>query len=99
MFICSSKKAKTTIASGIRPGSWSAKTPALQLQGTKESVNDRDDNFALGGLQDADVEDEPPTPGTNLDRNNNVSNKFLMQKAALLTYRYSTSQRLIVKLR
>lgn len=82
-FLCfSSKKAKPTIASGLRPGSWSSKTPAPSQSQDKESVNHRDDN-TLGGLGDADVEDDPPTPLADSDLvcENDVSDKFLDAKS------------------
>ena len=49
-----------------------SKPPASRFQNTRLEASD-DLNEGLGGLQDVDIEDDPPAPDSNLDRDNSVS--------------------------
>ena len=70
----SSKNIKVTITSGLRPGDWLlVKTSVLQLKDRdNNTTNDHNDNI-IGGLEDADLEDQPPSPMADHIWDNEVS--------------------------
>ena len=75
------KRQKATIATGLRSDWKDPKPPASQFQkATTSKCSEVDTGSGLGGLEDANVEADPPAPDANLDHDNSVSlDPFLLQ--------------------
>lgn len=76
-----SKRQKATIATGLRSDWKGPKPPASRSQkATTSKCSEVDTGSGLGGLEDADVEADPPAQDADLDHDNSVSpESFLLQ--------------------